>query len=447
MLIGNNIFGLRGIFIDTPEFNQLRAVTEGAVVVQQGKIQDFGPYDVLRKKYEIQSIRWIDCQRFLVFPGLIDLHTHLPQYPAVARHESDLLPWLRQHIFPLERDFTSPKARKTIPYFFQELVRNGTTTAVIYSAIFEDTCNAAFEAAETMNFRAVIGKTMMDVGSYGNYQPRKVVSISLHESERLCQKWHGKNDGLLDYAFSPRFAVSCSEKLMREAAELAKTYNAYIQTHLSENLAEIDRVRNLFMWANSYTDVYAQCGLLGPKSILGHCIHLDDQEVATLASTQSAIAHCPTSNLFLGSGIAKLEKFIDAGIPIGLGTDVAGGPELNLWQVMRSCIESQKARGFYDPEAPKITPTQALYFATLGGARALGKGDIIGSFEIGKEADFTILDPLALLPDPQNSLQSVKNLSPQDLLSLAVYRGGPQAVISVYVRGRKIYQADEPTLF
>jgi guanine deaminase len=291
-----------------------------------------------------------------------------------------------------------------------------------------------------------MGKMMMDVGSYGNLQPTKIVSISLHESERLCKTWHGAAEGLIEYAFSPRFAVACSEKLMRSAAELAAQYGAYIQTHLAENREEIEKVRNQFTWAQDYTEVYEKCGLLGPRTVLGHCIHLSDRERGALAAAGASVAHCPSANLFLRSGILPLEKMRAAGLRVGLGSDVAAGPELNLWQVMRAAVESQKARSFYEPDTPVPSPGAALHLATQGAAEALGKGGVIGSFEIGKEADLTVMDYGALLPYRQQA-KNAADLSAEDVVSLCIYRGGPHAVLETFVRGRSVYRAPEPELF
>jgi guanine deaminase len=267
------------------------------------------------------------------------------------------------------------------------------------------------------------------------------------EAERLCRKWHGQADGLLEYAFSPRFALACSERLMRSAGEMARQFGCYVQTHLSENREECDRVRHLFPAAEDYTDVYDKAGLLGPRTILGHCIHLSARERAVLAESGTSVAHCPTANLYLSSGIMPLGEHRAAGIKIGLGTDVAAGPELNLWQVMRSAIESQKARSFYEQENVAIpTPAQALHLATQGAAEALGKGDSIGTFEVGKDADLTVMDAATLLPY-HGSATKFEELTPDDLLALCIYRGGPQAVLETFVRGRTVWQKTEPELF
>jgi len=310
---------------------------------------------------------------------------------------------------------------------------------MLYTAIFEDSCQAAFEAAAKSGLRVIMGKMMMDVGSYGQLQPKKVLSVSSVESERLCRKWHGADHGRLEYAFSPRFAVACSEKMMRAAAELAARFNAYLQTHLAENREEIEKVHHLFMGAHDYTHVYEKCGLLTPKTVLGHCIHLKPREIEAIAVAQSTVAHCPTSNLFLGSGLMKLDQLMKAGIQVGLGSDVAAGPELNMWQVMRAAVDVQKARTAYEANLRPIRPIEALYLATLGGARALGKASMIGTLAAGEEADLVVVDVSATLPYPSGEGAS-EDLSAEDVVALCVYRAGPTATVETYVRGKSVYR-------
>jgi guanine deaminase len=437
-------FGLRGFLIDAPEFGTLRAWPNGAVLVETGRISDIGDYDDVRRRHPPNSIHWIEHRAAAIFPGLIDCHTHLPQYSAVARGESELLPWLRQHIFPVEREFTGPKARAEAPQFFHELARNGTTTVMAYAAIYEDSCDVGFEAAQKSGVRTILGKMMMDLGSYGQIQPKKVLSISLLESERLCRKWHRAENGLLEYAFSPRFAVTCSDKIMRGAAELAARFQAYVQTHLAENREELEKVHHLHMNARDYTHVYEKCGLLTARTVLGHCIHLNPREIAAIAAAQSSVAHCPSSNLFLGSGLMKLDQLLKAGINVGLGSDVAGGPELNMWQVMRAAIEVQKARTSYEPNLRPLRPSEAFYLATHGGARTLGKSRLIGTLDTGKEADLIVVDLAALMPYQNHN--GVSKLAPDDIVALCVYRGAPNANVETYVRGRCIYRAARTTV-
>jgi guanine deaminase len=344
----------------------------------------------------------------------------------------------------VEREFTGPKARIEAPQFFHELARSGTTTVMAYAAIYEDSCDVGFEAARKSGVRTILGKMMMDIGSYGQLQPKKVLSISLLESERLCRKWHGAENGLLQYAFSPRFAVTCSEKMMRGAAELAARFGAYLQTHLAENREELEKVHHLHMSARDYTQVYEKCGMLTSRTVFGHCIHLNPREVAAIAAAQSSVAHCPTSNLFLGSGLMKLDQLLKAGINIGLGSDVAAGPELNMWQVMRAAIEVQKARTAYEPNLRPLRPSEAFYLATHGGARALGKAKSIGTIEPGKEADLIIVDVGGLMPYQNHN--GLSKLVPDDVVALCVYRGGPKANLETYVRGRCIYRAPQTTV-
>ena len=446
MSTDSGLIGIRGWLIDAPEPGKLRSWTDGALIIDGPHIAEVGDYDALSKKPRPQSVRWLHSNRVAVFPGLIDLHAHVPQYPAVARGTSELLPWLRQYIFPTEREFTGPRGRREAGAFFSELARQGTTTAMLYTAIYEDSADACFHAAAQSGLRVIMGKMMMDVGSYGQLQPTKIQSISLAETERLIAKWHGANEGLIEYAVSPRFAPACSEKLMRSAAELAQQHGTYVQTHLAENLEEIEKVRNQFPWAEDYTDVYEKCGLLSPRTMLGHCIHLGPRERERLAATGASGAQCPTANLFLRSGSLALDTLRSAGVRVGLGSDVAAGPELNMWRVMRGCIESQKARSFYEKETQVPTPADALHLATQAAADALGKGRVIGSFDIGKEADVTVVDFGALLPYRKSS-KAANDLTAEDVASLCIYRGGPEATIETFVRGRSVYQAPAPELF
>jgi guanine deaminase len=227
--------------------------------------------------------------------------------------------------------------------------------------------------------------------------------------------------------------------MMRSAAELASRFNAYLQTHLAENKEEIEKVHHLYMGARDYTHVYEKCGLLTPKTVLGHCIHLNPREIEAIAVAQATVAHCPTSNLFLGSGLIKLDQLLKAGIAVGLGSDVAAGPELNMWQVMRAAVEVQKARTAYEANLRPLRPAEALYLATVGGARALGKAEAIGTLDAGKEADITLFDLAAATPYPPEQ-GSLDGLSPEDVIGLCVYRGGPHATVETYVRGKSVYR-------
>ena len=433
---------LRAALLDTPTGDSLRFIEDGIIVIDDdGCIERAGQAsDILSTALleNHQSVELPEGIRPVCVPGLIDLHTHLPQYPVVARREDSLMPWLERHIFPQELEFQGPGQHLMIEAFFDELARNGTTTAVIYAAIWEDSTDLAFEIARDRGLRVIIGKVMMDEGSYGQSMPAEARRRSMEETRRLVEKWHGQSDGMLEFAVSPRFAVTCSAELMTDAAALAAEFDTYIQTHLSENTDEVETVRQRFPEADSYTDVYARNKMLTPRTLLGHAIHLSDAEIAAIAGAEAAVAHCPTSNFFLNSGLCPVNRLLAAGVRIGLGSDVAGGPELNLWQVMRSAIETQQARAFADDSVPLLTPAQVFHFATSGGAAALGKQDLIGSLDSGKDADLLVLDLNQVLP---LNGRFTGPLDGEQTLSALVYRGQPHATVRTLVKGHEIQSA------
>ena len=438
-------FVLRGYVLDAPEWGVLRGFENGAVAVAGGKILAVGHETEVRSKVpDWPETAW-QCspagQRWLILPGLIDVHAHLPQYPVVSRVETELLPWLKRHIFPTEQAFTGerPALKEEMDAFFAELAAHGTTTAMLYGAVWRDSTDLAFAAAERSGLRILMGKVMMDMDSYGHgaaWPASRTRGVSLAETRELIATWHGRDAGRLEYVVSPRFAVTCSRELMGAAGALAAETGCAIQTHLSENQAEIDCVRTLFPEAANYTDVYRRAGLLGPRSVFGHCVHLSPEELDLMAATQSAVAHCPTSNLFLNSGLCPINELRGSGLRVGLGSDVAGGPELNLWQVMRSAIETQKARRFYDARIPELTPAQALYLATAGGAVVVGQAAVTGTLTPGREADLTLFDLNAVLP--LQGRYTTPDPNPEAMAALMIYRGGPQALRSAWVRGRQI---------
>jgi guanine deaminase len=343
---------------------------------------------------------------------------------------------LERYIFPLERDFDEAAAERLAPAAFRAFARAGTTTVVAYGAIWEPSLDACFRAAEAHGIRAVIGKVMMDRLSYDtNLEAHEVLELSLRQSSDLCERWHGRDDGRLRYAFTPRFAVSCSAEMLRESAHLAATTGAYWQTHLAEDRAEIEEVRGLFPEALDYTDVYERAGGLTPRAILGHAIHLSDREIGRLVETGAVVAHCPASNLFLASGAMPLARYLSAGMRVGLGSDVAAGPDVSMFGIMRAGAYTQNAMhgmGLIADEA--LPPATWLQLGTLGGAEALGLGDSIGSVEEGKEADLIVVDPSTTMPLPD--LGASVDDGPDEILSRLIYRSHPDMVRGAWVRGR-----------
>ncbi|MDI9571912.1 MAG: amidohydrolase family protein [Candidatus Cloacimonadota bacterium] len=329
-------------------------------------------------------------------PGFIDLHTHLSQYYIRGLYEPALLPWLNKDVFPEEeRSKNIEYAEKLSRDFFSAMLKTGTTTCVIYTAPFFSACDMAFEIAKETGIRALIGMTMMDMNCPENLPQNS--HKTLEESILLYEKWHGKN-AKLDYIFTPRFAPTCSLELMKEVVKYAIEHNAWIQTHLSENKEEIEMVKEIFGY-KSYTEVYQKAGLLTQHSIFAHCIHLGDEEIKMLAENKCKIAHCPDSNFFLKSGEFPLQKIEEAGIEYGLGSDVGAGTSLNM-------LYHTKMMNYRQGDYP-VLPAKALYHITLGSAKLLGVDKIIGSLEIGKEADIVFLKPPLNYPLKNNGISQL----------------------------------------
>ncbi|HEX2193871.1 MAG TPA: amidohydrolase family protein [Candidatus Limnocylindria bacterium] len=379
----------------------------------------------------------VDVRPWVAMPGMVDLHVHLPQIPNAGLGAGmELLDWLQRYIFPLERAFDRDAAKRQLPLALRALAAAGTTTICAYAALWPDSADACFAAAEAHGIRAVIGKVMMDRITYDpEIAPADILATSLAQSAQLCERWHGNDDGRLAYAFTPRFAISCSAELLAESARLAAHYGAYWQTHLAEDAAECREVLRLFPGARDYVDVYERAGGLGPRAILAHAIHLSDSEVSRLAASGSAVAHCPASNLFLASGLMRLSRYVGAGMAVGLGSDVAAGPELSMFSVMRAGAITQRVLALGgDKHSPPLVPLDWLRLGSLDGARALGLGDRIGSLEAGKEADVIVVDPAVTAPLPGDADPT----EPDELMSRLIFRPHPRMVRGAWVRGRML---------
>lgn len=378
----------------------------------------------------------LDLRPLVVMPGMVDLHIHLPQLPNAGLGSGlDLLTWLERQIFPLEQTYDRARAEVEAPAAFRALAAAGTTTVVAYAALWPDSTDAAFAAAESHGIRAVIGKVMMDRVTYDTrIDPHQILETSLAQSDELASRWHGRDDGRLRYAFTPRFAVSCTADMLRESASLAASHGAYWQTHLAEDRGELAQVASLFPGSADYLDVYDRAGALGARSILAHGIHLSPREVGRIVESGARVAHCPASNLFLASGMMPLAVYRAAGMTIGLGSDVAAGPELSLFSVMRAGALTQRALGASGANLPDgiLDPLDWLRMATLEGARVLGVEEQIGSLEVGKEADLIALDPRLTAPLPGDASPS----DPADLASRLIFRPHPEMVRAAWVRGR-----------
>jgi guanine deaminase len=378
----------------------------------------------------------LDLRPMVLMPGMVDLHAHLPQIPNAGLGSGlDLLTWLDRYIFPLERAYDRTVAERQAPAAFRSFAAAGTTTVVAYAALWPDSTDAAFAAAEAHGIRAVIGKVMMDRLTYDTeIAPSEILETSLRQSDELAARWHGADAGRLRYAFTPRFAVSCSAEMLRESASLAERHGAYWQTHLSEDEDEIAEVARLFPEARDYLDVYDRAGALGARTILAHAVHLSTREVDRLVEADARVAHCPASNLFLSSGMMPLGAHRAAGMTVGLGSDVAAGPEVSMFSVMRAGAVTQRVlelTGRADP-ANALRPLDWLRMGTLDGARVLGMDAEIGSLEVGKEADLIAIAPRLTEPLPGED----SPLAAEEIAGRLVFRPHPDMVRAAWVRGR-----------
>ncbi|RZV38305.1 MAG: guanine deaminase [Chromatiales bacterium] len=320
----------------------------------------------------------------LIVPGFIDCHVHFPQLDIIGSYGAQLLDWLNQYAFPGEAKFADPDhAREVARAFVDEMLANGTTTALVFGTVHAHSADAVFEAAEAKGMRLMAGKVLMDT----NCPPelRDDADTGYTDSKALIERWHGK--GRLGYAITPRFALTSSSAQLAAAGRLASEYpDVWVHTHLAENMDEVEEIARLFPDSRSYLDVYEQHGLLRERAVFAHCLHMDAQDRKSMATAGGAAAFCPTSNLFLGSGLFDLSSMREAGIRCGLGTDVGGGTSLSL---LRTASEAYKVLHLQEHALPAA---RALYLATLGAAEALYLDDKIGNFAPGKEADFVVLD-------------------------------------------------------
>jgi len=422
----------KGRILNPISYTELEDIPDGALTVKEGKIIKYG-----RFKERGTEPNVVDFGDKVITPGLIDTHVHLPQYDVVAMDGFERPEWLDNYIFPAEKRFESTEvAREASARFFTDLKANGTTTACVYGTVHKDSTDVAFEEARRSGLRIFMGKVMMDQNSPEFLQEK--TADSLETSEELCRKWHRKERGKLNYVFTPRFAPMCSLDLMKQVSKLAMKYDAYIQTHLSEDRGELRLVKALFPNYRNYTHVYESANLLTRKTIMAHCIYLDDDELSMLRKYSTKVAHCPSSNFFLKSGIFNAARITDAGLDVGLGSDVGGGPNLSMLREMcNACYMSKVNYILSEGNSNSIDSTFAFYLATMGGAKVLGLDHVVGNFSIGKEADFIVVDAGKIDP-----LKNSRGRKGKEMLSQLVHRGDDRVVSATYVQGVKVHGKD-----
>jgi guanine deaminase len=398
---------------------------DGLVVCRDGLIVAAGPVADM-KPLLAPDTAIADYSGCLIAPGFIDTHIHYVQTGIIGSQGRDLLDWLERYTFLAEQAFADPHiAAETARVFCDELVRNGTTTALVFCSVHAGSVDALFAEAERRNLRLVAGKVLMD----RNAPPalRDTAQSGYDDSKALIAKWHGRGRAL--YAITPRFAGSSTPEQLTLAAALWREHpGVFMQSHISENRREIAWVKELFPERRDYLDVYEHFGLTGARSLYAHGIHLDESELVRCHQSGTALAHCPTSNTFLGSGLFRMRDVRDPRRPVevGLGSDIGGGTSFSLMVNMGEAFKVSQMAG-----AP-IVPVEAFYLATLGGARALGLGERLGSLAAGREADLVVLDPRAT---PLLAFRSGRAQSIDEQLAVLMTLGDDRAVRATYVAG------------
>eukprot|EP00742_Colponemidia_sp_Colp-10_P004965 GILJ01005305.1.p1 GENE.GILJ01005305.1~~GILJ01005305.1.p1 ORF type:complete len:451 (+),score=77.44 GILJ01005305.1:192-1355(+) len=367
----------------------------------------------------------------ILVPGFIDTHIHYPQTEMIASYGLQLLDWLQRYTFPTEAKFAEKSyASQMAKTFLEELLRNGTTTAMIFSTVHKCSAEALFEEAEKLNMRIITGKVMMDREPFAPPFLRDTAESSYTDSKDLIAQWH--NRGRLLYAVMPRFAITSSEEQLKMARQLMDEHpSVYMHTHLSENKDEVNLVKELFGDA-TYTETYHRFGLLGPKSVFAHSVHMSDPEWNLFKETDSCVSFCPASNFFLGSGLFDLKSCEDHGVRVGMGTDVGGGCTFSLLKVMCDAYKACQL------QRQSLSAVKAFYLSTLGAASALSLDSKLGNFAVGKEADFLVLDttPTVISKIRLNG-SSTSAASIEDRLFAIMILGDERNVERAYIMGEE----------
>lgn len=431
-----SIKALRGSFLDITRTVQhpeeveghLRFIKDGLLIIRDGRVEWFGNWEEGHHQIP-DSIRVRDYSGKMIVPGFVDTHIHYPQCEMVGAYGEQLLDWLNKHTFPAEKRYNDLEyAREMSAFFIKQLLRNGTTTALVFGTVHPESVEALFESARHINMRMIAGKVMMDRNAPDYLLDTAESSYS--QTKALIERWH--NNGRLLYAITPRFAPTSSPEQLEMVQRLRQEYpDVYLHTHLSENKDEVAWVKALYPEHKNYLDVYHHYGMTGRKSVFAHCVHLEDAEWDCLHQTQSSIAFCPTSNLYLGSGLFNLPNAWRKKVRVGMGTDIGAGTTFNMLQTLNEAYKIMQLQGY------RLSAYEAFYLATLGGADALGLADTIGNFNLGKEADFVVLEPTAT---PLQQLRYDNSKTLMDKLFVMMTLGDDRSIYRTYVDGRLVYE-------
>lgn len=416
-------------FTDNPAtagLSSLAYFEDGLLLINEsGHISACGNYAALKSQIQGNTLVDDHTGKFIM-PGFVDGHIHYAQTDVIASFGTELLTWLEKYTFPAEAAFADPAHAKAVADFFcDNLLRNGTTTASVFATVHPQSCEAIFNAAFQRNMRLIAGKVLMDQHCPENL--RDTAASGHAQTLKLINDWHGQ--GRLAYAITPRFVPTSSREQLALAGELFQnTPGIYLQSHVAENKDEIAWVAQLYPDSRSYLSVYKQFDQLGPRAIFAHCIWLDEQDWALLGESGTSIAFCPTSNTFLGSGLFDLDAAQARNIPVALATDVGGGTSFSMLQTMAEAYKVARLKG------QLLTPEQAFYMATLGGAKALHLQEKIGNFEAGKEADLVVIDPCAT---PLLDRRMRRTGSTQEALFALMMLGDDRCITATYLQGKR----------
>jgi guanine deaminase len=398
---------------------------DGGLLVDDGRVAAMGDYDVIRRQAP-DNAEFVDHRPHLIMPGFIDPHIHFPQMQVVGSYAANLLEWLNTYTFVEEQRFADAgHAARIAAKFFDELVRYGTTTAVAYCSVHKASADAFFAESLRRNMRMVAGKVMMDRNA-----PAALCDTpqsGYDDTKRVIADWHGR--GRNHVAITPRFAITSTHAQMEMSQALAREFpDLHIQTHLSENPDECRFAGELFPEAKDYTDIYARYGLLGRKSLFGHCIHLCDREADAMSESGSVAVFCPTSNLFLGSGLFGMKRLERRAKPVraAVATDIGGGTSYSM---LRTLDEGYKVLQL---QGDRMTPLESFYRMTRGNAEALALEDRIGTLEVGSDADFVVLDASAV-PAMALKMEVVSSLAEE--LFLMQTMGDDRTIAETYIAG------------
>ena len=405
---------------------------DGIVICRDGLVEAVGPAAELRAAIP-SGAAVADYSGSLIAPGFIDTHVHYVQTGIVASYGTQLLDWLDRYAFPAEMAFEdAAHAAAMAKVFCDELLRNGTTTALVFCAVYPQSVDALFAEAERRGMRIAAGKVLMDRNAPASL--RDTAQQGYDDSKTLIARWHGHGRSL--YAITPRFAGTSTPAQLDAAGTLWREHpDVLVQTHIAENRREVEWTAELFPERKNYLDIYDHHGLIGRRAVLAHGVHLSEDELCRCHESGTAIAHCPTSNLFLGSGLFRVAALKDPRRPVhvGLGTDIGGGTSFSLLSTMGAAYEIAQLNG------RALSAVEAFYLATLGGARALALEDRIGTIAPGREADLVVLDPKAT---PLLALRTARSESVEDILFGLMMLGADRAVRATYVAGEPAHLRD-----